>query len=120
MVDQSYARSNSDHCVYVKKFDNGDFIILLIYVDDMLIVERDKSKIEKLKKELSKSFAMKNFGLARQILGTKISLDRKARCLSVSQESCIQKVLKRSSMYQVKPVGSPLTNHFRLSSRQCP
>ena len=63
--------------VYVKKFDNDDFIILLIYVKDMLIIRQDKSKIEKMKKKLIKSFDMKNLGLARQIFGMKISHDWK-------------------------------------------
>ena len=38
MVDQGYTGAASNHCVYVKKFDNGDFIVMLNYVDDMLII----------------------------------------------------------------------------------
>ena len=37
MMDRGYKRTSLDHCVYIKWFD-GDFIILLLYVDDMLIV----------------------------------------------------------------------------------
>ena len=62
MVDHGYDRIASDHCVFVKKFSNGEFIILSLYVDDMLIVDRDTGKIDKLKKELSKSFEMKDLG----------------------------------------------------------
>ena len=43
--------------MFVKKFDGGDFLILLLYVDDILIVGRDLKKIGSLKKALSKSFA---------------------------------------------------------------
>jgi hypothetical protein len=77
MVDHGYDRTTSDHCVFVKKFSDGEFIILLLYVDDMLIICRDTSKIDRLKKELSKSFNMKDLGPAKQILGMKISRDRK-------------------------------------------
>ena len=59
--------------MFVKKFFDGEFIIFLLYVDDMLIIGRDTSKIDKLKKELSKSFEMKDLGFASQILGIKIS-----------------------------------------------
>jgi hypothetical protein len=38
MVGQGYTRTYANHCVYVRKFPNGKFIILLLYVDDMLIV----------------------------------------------------------------------------------
>ena len=63
MMSQGYDRTTSDHCVFMKKFSDDDFIILLLYVDDMLIVGHDVGKIGKLKRELSKSFAMKDFGI---------------------------------------------------------
>jgi hypothetical protein len=65
MVDHGYDRTTSNHCVFVKKFSNGEFIILLLYMDDMLIVGHDTSKIDKLKKELSKSFSMKDLGYTK-------------------------------------------------------
>ena len=73
MVEHRYDKTISNHCVFVKKFSNGEFIILLLYVDDMLIVGCDTGKIDKLKKELSKSFEMKDLGSTSQILGIKIS-----------------------------------------------
>ena len=77
MMSHGYNRTSSDHCVFTKKFYDDDFIILLLYVDDMLIIGHDSSKIDRLKKELSKSFAMKDLGSVKQILSMKISHDRK-------------------------------------------
>jgi len=68
----------------VQKFSDTDFIILLLYVDDMLIVGHNLSRINSLKKELSKLFAMKDLGPARQILGMHISRDREAKKLWLS------------------------------------
>ena len=56
MGEQGYKKTSSDHCVFVQKFSDNDFIILLLYVDDMLIVGKNTSKIDELKKELCKSF----------------------------------------------------------------
>ena len=53
------------HCVFVKSFSNDDFIILLLYVHDMLIVGREISKINRLKKQLGESFAMKDLGAVK-------------------------------------------------------
>lgn len=58
-----YSKTTFDHCVFVKKLFNDDFIILLLYVDGMLIVGHDTSKIEKLKNDFNKSFTMKDLGL---------------------------------------------------------
>ena len=63
--------------MFVKNFLDGKFIILLLYVDDMLIMGQDFTMINKLKLELSKPFAMKILGLEKQILDMKIVRDRK-------------------------------------------
>ena len=120
MSSHGYTRTTSDHCVFTKKFSDDDFIILLLYVDDMLIIGHDVRKIEKLKEELSKSFAMKDLGPAKQILGMKISRDRKNGKLWLSQEAYVEKVLERFNMSKAKAVCSPLAGHFKLSSKQCP
>ena len=120
MLNHGYNRTNTDHCVFVKKFSDGDFVIFLLYVDDMLIVGQDTNKIEKLKKELSKSFAMKDLGRAKQILGMKITRDRASKRLWLSQEKYIEKVLERFNMAKSKLVNTPLAGHFKLSSAQCP
>ena len=81
MVSQGYTRTNANHCVYVRKFPNDKFVILLLYVDDMLIVGQDACVIGNLKKDLFKSFDMKDLGLIRQILGMQILRDKKAKKL---------------------------------------
>ena len=80
-IGHGYTKTNVDHCVYVKKFPDGKFLILLLSVDDMLIVGQDASMIGDLKKDLFKAFDMKDLGPTRQILGVKITRDRKAKKL---------------------------------------
>ena len=46
---QRYTRNKFDHCVYFRKLQEGSFIYLLLYVDDMLIASKSKDEIEKLK-----------------------------------------------------------------------
>ncbi|CAJ2642124.1 unnamed protein product [Trifolium pratense] len=120
MEKHGYDKTTADHCVFVKKFSDGDFIILLLYVDDMLIVGHDTKKIQSLKKELSMSFAMKDLGPTKQILGMRISRDRKNGKLWLSQHNYIEKVLERFNMSKAKPVSTPLAGHLKLSSEQCP
>jgi len=38
MENYCFNKIMCDHCVFVKKFGDNDFIILLLYVDDILIV----------------------------------------------------------------------------------
>ncbi|RVX16420.1 Retrovirus-related Pol polyprotein from transposon TNT 1-94 [Vitis vinifera] len=78
-----FKRCEADHCCYVKSFDNS-YIILLLYVDDMLIAGSDIEKINNLKKQLSKQFAMKDLGAAKQILGMRIIRDKANGTLKLS------------------------------------
>ncbi|RDX60286.1 hypothetical protein CR513_61582, partial [Mucuna pruriens] len=57
MCEQGYKKTTSDHCVFVRKFSDDDFVILLLYVDDMLIVGKSISRIDRLKKQLSKTLS---------------------------------------------------------------
>ncbi|KAL9266757.1 Retrovirus-related Pol polyprotein from transposon TNT 1-94-like protein, partial [Drosera capensis] len=86
MTSHGYQRFKADLCVYFKRFTKGKFLILLLYVDDMLVTGQDAQMIVMLKKEMSQAFDMKDMGQARQILGMQITRDRKAKRLWLSQE----------------------------------
>ena len=119
MVGHRYTKTNADHCGYVKKFPDGEFLILLLYVDDMLMVEQDASMIGYLKKDLFKAFGMKDLGPARQILSMKITRDRKAKKLWLSQEKYVEQILERFNKKHAKPFGTPLSGDFKLSKKSC-
>ena len=54
--------------------------------------------INVLKRKLAKSFAMKDLGAAKKILGMRITRDRKNHKLTLSQGEYIEKVLERFRM----------------------
>ncbi|GMJ08398.1 hypothetical protein HRI_004509000 [Hibiscus trionum] len=59
-------------------------------------------------------------GAAKKILGMEIHKDRGSRKLWLSQQGYVEKVLDRFGMSKAKPVSTPLANHFKLSTEQCP
>jgi ATP-binding cassette subfamily B (MDR/TAP) protein 1 len=74
MQRNGYFRCNANHYCYFKKVKSS-FIILLLYVDDMLVAGANLEEINNLKKQLSSEFEMKDLGAAKQILGMRISRD---------------------------------------------
>ena len=96
------------------------FVILVLYVDDMLIAARDRSEVDKLKSLLSSEFRMKDLGTAKRILGMEIHRDLENDKLLLTQGKYARKVLARFNMENCKPVSTPLAPHFKLSSAQCP
>ena len=120
MLEHGFQRLEADHSVYIKRYDQGNYIILLLCADDMLIVVHDNNKINRLKKYLGSKFAMKDLGPAQQILGMRIMHDRKDKRLWLSQEKYIKKVLNKFNMKDAKLVGTPFGAHFKLSTELYP
>jgi len=118
MCKSKYNLCEYDSCVYFKQ--NDDPTYLLLYVNDMLIVARNKSHIQKLKAQLKKEFDMKDLGEAKKILGMKITRYRGSSRLWLSQENYVLKVLERFIIIEATPVTTPLAGHFKLFSKQCP
>ena len=98
MRSQGYTRSKEDPCLYVKRTRDGQLIMLILYVDDMLIAGHSKKDIADLKQKLSSHFDMKDLGDAHHILGMRVTRDRKKRLLYLSQKEYVHKVLERFNM----------------------
>ena len=84
MHEHGYIRCHSDHCVYFQRLDNDSYIILCLYIDDMLVTRSNKDHIKGLKCQLAHAFSMKDLGEEKKILGMKICRDRKNKKLTLS------------------------------------
>ena len=82
MAATGFSRCHGDHCCYVKKLGTS-YLILLLYVDDMLVAGSSMDEIVNFKAQLSKEFAMKDLGSAKKIFGMRISRDRTNRKLKL-------------------------------------
>ena len=72
-----------DHCMYLKRSNNG-FVILSLYVNGILLAENSKEMIDIAKRWLSSNFEMKDMGEASYVLCVKIIRDRIKRFLGLS------------------------------------
>lgn len=77
-----------DKCIYLK-VRGSRFIILVLYVDDILLAGNIIHLIHETKNFLSKHFDMKDMGNAEYVLGIKIHSDRNAGTLGLSQKAYI-------------------------------
>ena len=84
--------------MYFRKLQDGSFIYLLLYVDDMLIASRVQGETWRLKAQLSKEFEMKDLSEVKKILGMEIARDRQRGTLCLTQKQYLKKVLQCSGM----------------------
>ena len=93
MILHDYTRNQFNNCVYSKEFSPYSYIYLLLYVDYMLIVAKDMTRINNLKATMKNEFKMKDLGAAKKILGMEIQRDKIEGRLCISQQKYIEKVL---------------------------
>uniref|UniRef100_A0A2N9ER43 Integrase catalytic domain-containing protein n=1 Tax=Fagus sylvatica TaxID=28930 RepID=A0A2N9ER43_FAGSY len=90
-----------NHCVYVKRSE-GSFIILSLYVDDILLAGNDKEFIKTIKEWLPSTFEMKDMGEASFVLGDCKPIDTPVgKGNSLSSEMCPKTWVEIESMARV-------------------
>ena len=83
MTSSGFKINECDKCIYVKDTNDG-YVILCLYIDDILIVGSNDKITNSTKKILNSKFDMKDMRLANVILGIKISRNTNRLVLSQS------------------------------------
>ena len=86
----------------------------------MLVAGSNMKDINVLKRKLTKSFAMKDLGAPKKILGVRITRDTKNHNLTLSQGEHIEKVFEIFKLQNAKPLSTPFVGHFKQSKETCP
>ncbi|KAK9146217.1 hypothetical protein Sjap_006120 [Stephania japonica] len=86
----------------------------------MLVSGPNKDRIQELKAQLAREFEMKDLGPANKILGMQIHRDINNRKIWLSQKNYLKKILRRFNMQDCKPISTPLSINFKLSSSISP
>ncbi|GKE03802.1 retrotransposon protein, putative, ty1-copia subclass [Tanacetum coccineum] len=109
-----FSRSENVSCVYVK-VSGSVVVFLVLYVDDILLIGNDIPTLQSIKYWLGRCFAMKDLGDATYILGIKIYRDRTKHLIGLSQDTYLDKILKRFRMKNSKKGNLPLHHGIKIS-----
>jgi Reverse transcriptase (RNA-dependent DNA polymerase)/Pol polyprotein, beta-barrel domain/Integrase core domain len=109
LLELGYQQLECDKCVFIKRTKDGRMIILPLYVDDTLAVYHKADETIWLadKTRIAKRYAIKDIGDCEWILNMKVTRDRQARTLTLSQEAYIRRVLETFQHDQCKPLSNP-------------
>ncbi|RVX07328.1 Retrovirus-related Pol polyprotein from transposon RE1 [Vitis vinifera] len=86
--EESMAKNQADHTLFVKKSHTGKMAILIVYVDDIILSGNDMEELQNLKKYLSEEFEVKDLGNLKYFLGMEVARSRKGiKKLGIEKES---------------------------------
>ena len=103
-----FERCWKEYCIYIRKGDNkDDWVIIVVYVDDLSILAHTKEKMDEIKRELSGRFKMKDLGEIDYILKMQVTRDRKSKTLTIDQERYILDRLTKYDMEECRVEATP-------------
>jgi len=114
LKSQGFDNIDPNACLYLQK-DDGEIIIVLVYIDDLLLVGSSMEAINKIEKALRKRFEMKDLGEAKVILGPEISCDRMLGTLMLSHGKYAAQVLEKFSMAEYNRIATLLEVGLQLA-----
>ncbi|KAF8064476.1 Retrovirus-related Pol polyprotein from transposon TNT 1-94 [Scenedesmus sp. PABB004] len=115
LVAMGFAQTAADPCVYYL-YKEGSFIILLVYVDDILVVTPRADLAAHFTARLLNAFEGRDLGPASCFLGMTIERNRAARTMKLCNPRLIYGLLERFDMGDVKPRRLPMQAGLHLSN----
>ena len=95
-------------------------LILAVYVDDCIFTGSSNQLIASYKEKLNSCYALTDLGPLHWLLGIKITRDRAAHTISLSQSSYLDSILTRFSFANAKAYGSPMVPGADYSKKDAP
>jgi hypothetical protein len=105
--------------VFLAKLE-GQLLILAIHVDDCILTGSSPELIAQYKSKLNDCYALTDLGPIHWLLGIKITRDRPARTISLSQTSYIDSIISRFGLSDAKSYSTPMVPGVIHSRNDCP
>jgi hypothetical protein len=115
LVALSFVRSKMEHAVY-RRASKNSFLIVGVYVDDLVISGPNATDIKQFKSEMMKRFNMSDLGLLSYYLG--IEVKQANGSITLCQSSYAVKILENAGMKDCNPCDTPMEARADLRKKK--
>eukprot|EP00253_Pinus_taeda_P025601 PITA_25601 len=113
LLENGFEKCEGESTLYIKEKD-GKFLIVVLYVDDVIFTRNDDYLIENFKTIMKEEFEMTDMGLLRYFLG--IEVEQNGKGIFISQAKYVNEVLERFNMQDSKAAITPTMMGLKLSN----
>ena len=99
--------------MYTEKEKNRDFLLVCLYVDDLIFTGNNARMIHEFKDSLIREFEMTDIRLMSHYLGIKVKQEE--RGIFISQEAYAKSILKKFNIEESNAVSTPIDCRIKLS-----
>ena len=97
-----------------------DILLLASHVNDCTLTGSSPSLIKAFKDEIKAQYKISDLGPINWLLGMKVTRDRDARTIALSQTTYIDTILTKYNSSDLKPLSIPMDPNIQLSRNQAP
>ena len=102
-------RSNEyDVCMYTLHLEGGQFLLLLLYVDDILLAGTSQALLDDYTRRIGKRFKLGAEGPLTTYLGIKLERNFEEQVIDLSMEAYILKIYARFGLVSKSSVNTPM------------
>ena len=112
MIQLGFTQSKSDYSLITRQ-QNKSFIVLLVYVDDVLIASNDQEEVNRFIMMLDQKFKIKDLGDLMFFLDLEVARSEKG--IVLCQRKYALEVLEDAGLLCCKPVKTPMVHNVKLS-----
>lgn len=100
-----------DHALY-RRGDDSDFLLVGVYVDDLIITGTTADAIKGFKTQMQELFQMTDLGLLSYYLGIEVKQER--GMITACQSSYAAKILEDAGMRDCNPSLTPMEHRLKV------
>ena len=106
-----FKRLSTDTGIFIFRDTNGEFVIIIAYVDDLLIMGKNKSLVDKKKEQFMQKWECRDLGEPSEFLRMRIK--RAKGKVYLDQTTYLEKVLTRFGMMECKIARTPMVEGYQ-------
>ncbi|EOY03489.1 Cysteine-rich RLK (RECEPTOR-like protein kinase) 8 [Theobroma cacao] len=115
LLEYGFKQSMSDYSLFTLVTNKGEFVALLVYVDDILLGSNSIQAICDVKAYLSSKYKLKDLGLVKYFLGLEVASSSEG--ISLCQIKYMLDLLKEFSLLGAKPITTLIDYNHELKKK---
>ena len=116
LKNERFKANKADHCFYTLVISQAEYVLLLLYVDDIIIAATSAALCAKYSAIINKKYRCSILGELRQYLNIQIEHDRAGKAIYLSQQHYIEAMLDDFAEWvpQNDSITTPMLENLNL------
>ena len=114
LKELSFKANRADHCFYTLVTNDSEYVLLLLYVDDVIIASSSEALTLRYVSLIGKRFRISYSGKLTSYLNIGITHDRVMKTVSMSQERYIEELMEEYQIPKDPSIRTPMQENLKL------